>query len=168
MPFQWVEENVDKSVLNEAQIRAERYSKLKEKQEEERIVTVPIGDSRDYNPPLPIRNNHGLNYNYQGKVDNCVMGGLANAVFWLLGPDELDQLLKDHSLTVNDFWMKFVKKVNHVLLEYELKKYSCFDILQMDDAYPVVVQLRAADQSEGHAVCISKVLFTILQVVTFW
>jgi hypothetical protein len=97
-----------------------------------------------------------MNYYYQGKVDNCVMGGLANAVFLLMGPDELDQLLKDHSLTISDFWMKFVKKVNGVLPGYELRKYSCFDILQMDDAYPVVVQLRAADQSERHAVCIFK------------
>jgi hypothetical protein len=35
-----------------------------------------------------------------------------------------------------------------------LKKYVCDDILRMDDASPVVVQLRSGDKSETHSVSI--------------
>jgi hypothetical protein len=40
------------------------------------------------------------------------------------------------------------------LCDYELKKFTCIDILKADDTFPVVVQLRAGDKSETHAICI--------------
>jgi hypothetical protein len=88
-----------------------------------------------------------LNYYYQGQVDNCVMGGFANAVFWFSGPESSDTLLKDFSLSITKFWFHFVTHVNRVLKNYVLKKYNCDDILNMDDGSPVVVQLRSGDKS---------------------
>jgi hypothetical protein len=41
-----------------------------------------------------------------------------------------------------------------VLKNYVLKKYVCDDILRMDDASPVVVQLRSGDKSETHSISI--------------
>jgi hypothetical protein len=96
-----------------------------------------------------------LNYYYQGQVDNCVMGGLVNAIFWMIGPDESDALLMNFTPVVDQFWDLFVRHVSKVLgKKYVLKKMYTTDVLQMDDTCPVVVQLRAGDKSESHAVCI--------------
>ena len=115
---------------------------------------MPVGDSRDDDPPSYLRDNQGLNYYYQGQVDNCVMGGFANAVFWFSGPESSDTLLKDFSLSITEFWFHFVTHVNRVLKNYVLKKYVCDDILRMDDSSPVVVQLRSGDKSETHSISI--------------
>jgi hypothetical protein len=48
----------------------------------QRFLSLAVGDSRDDNPPSNLRDNQGLNYYYQGQVDNCVLGGFANAVFF--------------------------------------------------------------------------------------
>ena len=84
------------------------------------------------------------------------MGGLANAVFWMLGPDECDQMLKEPIPIPKHFWMEFNKTVNNLLIGYELRRLKCGDILCMDDSLPVVVQLRATEKSESHAVCIYR------------
>jgi hypothetical protein len=103
-----------------------------------------------------IRDNQGLNFYYQGQVDNCVMGGLANAVFWMFGPEASEALLKNFSPTVNEFWFRFVKHVNHSMMPFSmlLKKVKQPDVLKMEDSFPVVVQLRSGDKSETHAICI--------------
>jgi hypothetical protein len=69
-------------------------------------------------------------------IDNGVMGGLVNAIFWLLGQELADQLLTNHTpMVVKDFWMVFVKHVNTTLPEYMLKRF------QTDDgSCPMVVQ----------------------------
>jgi hypothetical protein len=91
-----------------------------------RFLGIPPGNSRDDDPPFALRHNQGLNYYYQGAVDNCVMGGLVNAVYWWLGQDLADELLKsNHTLGVKDFWMIFVKHGNGTLCEYNLKRFSC-------------------------------------------
>jgi hypothetical protein len=84
-------------------------------------VNLPVGDSREDNPPNSIWHNKGLNYYYQGRVDNCVMGGLINAVFWMIGPNPAKNLLKDHSPALNWFWFHFVKHVNGVFKGHLLK-----------------------------------------------
>ena len=86
------------------------------------------------------------------------MGGLVNAVFWMLGPQEADDLLHDYKSTIIDeIWFKFVQHVNHVLRSrFILKrlKQAVEDILLIDDTYPLVVHLKATDNSQNHAVCL--------------
>jgi hypothetical protein len=97
-----------------------------------------------------------LNYFYQGKTDICVLGGLANAVFWMIGLDPAKDLLHNYSPTMDSFWFHFVQHVNGVMHEYGylLRKLKCQDVLEMDDSLPVVIQLRGGDKSESHSVCI--------------
>lgn len=66
--------------------------------------------------------------------------GLINAIFWMLGPDPADDLLKNHSPSINWFWFHFVKHVNGILQGYLLTKCKCQDILKMDHSCFVVVQ----------------------------
>ncbi len=64
---------------------------------------------------------------YQGKDDNCVIGGLVNAVFWMLGPDESDALLRDFKPTIiQELWFKFVQHINWALRPagYLLKRFK--------------------------------------------
>jgi hypothetical protein len=120
-------------------------------------LTLPVGDSREDDPPVSIRDNERVNYYYQGAVDNCVIGGLVNAVYWMLGPDESDALLKDFTPTFLDkIWFKFVQQVNRVLHNGDLLKRikTQVGVLQVDDAYPLVVHLKATDNFQTHAVCI--------------
>jgi hypothetical protein len=151
LPAEWVALNFDEGILKEATGRAEN-ALTKEGLANQRFLPLPVGESRDDDPPSYLRDNQGLNYYYQGQVDNCVMGRFANAVFWFSGPESSDTLLKDFSLSITEFWFHFVKHVNRVLKKYVLKKYVCDDILRMDDASPVVVQLRSGDKSETHSV----------------
>ncbi len=44
--------------------------------------------------------------------------------------------------------------MNRELKNYVLKNYVCDDILRMNDASPVVVQLQSGDKSETHSVSI--------------
>ncbi len=155
LPPDWVTDNFDPIVLDEAQRRAQNEEDGLTGHLPERFLVIPPGDSRDDDPPFGLRHNRGLNYYYQGTVDNCVMGGLVNAVYWWLGQDLADELLKSkHTLGVKDFWMLFVRHVNDTLREYNLKRFTCIDILRADDATPMVVQLRSKDKSESHAICI--------------
>jgi hypothetical protein len=156
LPPDWVAINFDISILNEAKMRAVRAKEKKNKYASEKFLPLPVGDSRDDDPPINFRHRNGLNYYYQGKVDNCVMGGLVNAVFWFIGPHHADALLQNHSLpSVDSFWYNFVKKVNGSLRDgYQLTKFKCQNILEVDDSCPVVAQLRAGDKSETRAICV--------------
>jgi hypothetical protein len=142
LPAEWVALNFDESLLKEATERAEN-ALTKEAMANQRFLPLPVGDSRDDDPTSNQRDNQGLNCYYQGQVDNCVMGGFANDVFWFSGPESSDTLLKDFSPSITKFWFHFVTHVNRVLKNYMLKKYVCDDILNMDDGSPVVVQLRS-------------------------
>jgi hypothetical protein len=153
LPAEWVDLNFDEGLLEEATERAEN-ALTKEGMVNQRFLPLPVGDSRDGDPPSNIRDNQGLNYYYQGQVDNCVMGGFVNAVFWFIGPELSDTLMKDFSLSITEFWFHFVTHVNRVLKNYVLKKYVCDDILKMDDCSPVVVQLWSGDKSEPHSISI--------------
>jgi hypothetical protein len=116
---------------------------------------VPPGDSRGDDPPLSIRDIvKGNNFYYQGANDNCLVGGLANAVFWMLGRKEANKLL-EKNLPINiDCWFFFLKHVHACLPGHFLKKVTCNDVLQLDDTLPLVVQLRSRDMAESHAICI--------------
>jgi hypothetical protein len=134
LPTEWVILNFDTSILEEATRRARIVTKGSKKKQNDKFVTLPVGDSRD---------NKGLNYFYQGKTDVCVLGGLVNAVFWMIGLDPAKDLLHNYSLTMDSFWFHFVQHVNGVMHEYGylLRKLKCQDVLEMDDSLPVVVQL---------------------------
>jgi hypothetical protein len=153
LPAEWVALNFDEWLLKEATERAEN-ALAKKGMASQRFLPLPMGDSQDDDPPSNLRDNQGLNYYDQGQVDNCVMGGFTNAVFWFSGPESSNTLLKDFSLSITKFWFHFVTHVNRVLKNYVLKKYVCDDILNMDDVSPVVVQLRSGDKSKTHSISI--------------
>jgi hypothetical protein len=79
LPTEWVEMNFDETLLSEAKERTE-WVRLGQ-QPLGRFLILQVGDSHIDDPPLAIRANLDLNYYYQGNVDNCIMGGLANAVY---------------------------------------------------------------------------------------
>jgi hypothetical protein len=75
----------------------------------------------------------------------------------MLGPDESDQLLLDFVLAVIEaLWQKFVMHVNHVLRAgFWVKRLkTSTETLDIDDLYPLVVHLKATDNSQNHAVCL--------------
>jgi hypothetical protein len=150
LPTEWVNLNFDITLREEAIKRAEGTNK-----EERRYVRVPPGDSRDDDPPLSIRDiAKGSNFYYQGANDNCLVGGLANAVFWMSGCEVANKLL-EKNLPINiDCWSLFVKHVHVCLPGHLMKKVTCNDVLQLDDTLPVIVQLRSRDMAESHAICI--------------
>jgi hypothetical protein len=122
--------------------------------ERRRFVRVPVGDSRDDAPPIHMRDKKGKNYYFQGEVNNCLMGGLANAVFWTCGQPVADELLAEFIALKANCWNSFVRHVNATVPKHCLAKISCLDVLLWDDSYPLVVQIRSNDMSESHAVCI--------------
>ena len=143
--------NFDPKILDEAQKRAQESGHIRD----DRFLVIPPGDLRDDDPPFALRHNQGLNYYYQGVDDNCVMGGLVNAVYWWLGQELADKLLTTHhTLGVKGFWNYFFQDVHTTLTAYNFRRFHCIDILKADDSCPMVVQLRSKDKSESHAVCI--------------
>jgi hypothetical protein len=123
---------LNKLLLKEATKTAERALQGK-KISSHQFLPLPVGDSRDDDPPLSLRDNQGLNYYYQGQVDNCVMGGLANAVFWMRRPNLSDAFLNGFTRNISEFCFGWVKQVHSALKEYLLKKCKCPDILKMED-----------------------------------
>jgi hypothetical protein len=82
LPTEWVELNFDETVLDEAKLHNKEEGGAQT--ESRKFLTFMPGDSREDDPPISIRHSKGLNYYYQGQYDSCVMGGLVNAVFWML------------------------------------------------------------------------------------
>jgi hypothetical protein len=155
LPSEWVEMNFDEELLSEAKQQAERV-RLGERALGSFLI-LPVGDSRNNDPPVAIRDNLGLNYYYQGNVDNCVMGGLIKAVYWMMGPDKSDLLLRDFlPAVIEELWQKFVMHVHFVLRgNYWTKRLKTTSAtLDIDNLYPLVVHLRATDNSQNHVVCL--------------
>jgi hypothetical protein len=130
----------------------ERAMGTKEK-EKDKFVRVQPGDSRMDDPPIDLRDKKGNNYYYQGERDDCLMGGLANAVFTMCGSSVADQLLQEYIPLKVDCWQSFVNHVNTSVIGYQLCKVPCENVLFGDDLLPVVVQICSNDLSESHAVC---------------
>ena len=105
--------------------RNEKNHKKKQPSKKLRFIPIPVGASRDDNPPVPIRHKRGFNYYYQGKVDNCVMGGLVNAVFWKMGPQQADKFLSNYTPAVinENLWDGFVQQINRSLTGYLMKRF---------------------------------------------
>ena len=148
LPSEWVELNFDEGLLDEALKRA------RDKQHELSFVRLPPGDSRLDDPPLQIRDTKGINYYYQGEKDNCLMGGLANAVFWMVGSDMADLLLREYIPMNVNCWNSFVQHVQACVKGYRVRKIVCQNVLEWNDTFPLVVQIRSRDKSESHAICI--------------
>jgi hypothetical protein len=74
LPTEWVILNFDTSILEEATRRARMVAKGKKKHHD-KFVPLPVGDSRDDDPPCCICNNKGLNNYYQGKTDRRICSG---------------------------------------------------------------------------------------------
>jgi hypothetical protein len=114
---------------------------------------VQPGDSRTDDPPIHLRDEKGNNYYYQGQFDNCLMGGLVNAVFVMCGASVADHLLQEYIPLKVDCWHLFVEHVNATVPGYQLCKFQCENVLLWDDSLPIVVQVCSNDMSESHAVC---------------
>ena len=103
----------------------------------------------------------GLNYYYQGEIDNCLMGGFANAIFHMMGDDYAKELLESWSPAwhaSDDRWAKFQEHASRILSGSKrtvvFPKQKDISILDMDDPMPITVQLRSRDGSETHAITI--------------
>ena len=148
LPKPWVELNFSKKLREEAIELATSGSR-------ERFLVLPPGDSRPDDPPIRLRDSRGRNYYYQGEVDNCLIGGFANAVFWMFGEEKSDQLLQKELPVGFLCWNLFVNHVTVCLPKYFLRKlHNCQDVLDLDDQLPLVVQLGAGDKSENHVISI--------------
>ena len=117
------------------------------------LVRIPPGDLGLDDPPIHLRNKRGENYYYQGEDNNCLVGGLANAVFWMCGSKISDQLLEKFIPIQFECWNLFVQHVHSCVPGYHLRKRVCTNVLEVDDSLPLVVQLRSCDQSDSHAIC---------------
>jgi hypothetical protein len=53
-----------------------------------------------------------------------------------------------------DFWNGLIDHVHLIMCGYVMKRVTCSDVLNTDDSSPVVVQLKAKDNSESHAICL--------------
>jgi hypothetical protein len=90
-------------------------------------------------------------------IVTMAMGGLVNAMFWMLGPDQSENLLRGYTPTlIQNLWHKFVMHVNHVLRDHYLLKRlkTAMAIMDIDDMYPLVVHLKGTNNSQNHAVCV--------------
>jgi hypothetical protein len=157
LPKDWVGHNFDESLLVEARLRADQALVGRKQKKKERFLPLPVGDSRNKDPPSAIRYNQGLNYYYQGHHDNCVMGGLVNMVYRMTGPANPKALLEGYMPTlIHDLWFKFVQHVIQAMRDrYHIRRVTKpKDILRMDRSFPLVVQLKSTNNSESHAICI--------------
>jgi hypothetical protein len=157
LPKEWVHLNFDEALLDEARQRAAEELSGREQKKKSPWIRLPIGDSRDDDPPLVIRHKQGVHYYYQGEHDNCLMGGLVNAIFRMTGPEDADALLKDYpSVVIHLQWDKFVRHVNHVMRDrFNVRRLKTKEhVLSLDSTYPLVVQLKSTDNSDTHAICV--------------
>ena len=128
------------------------------------FLKLPPGDARDDDPPENIRDmEKGLNYYYQGQVDNCLMGGFANAISQMMGSATAKELLESWIPALHtsvDRWTKFQEHASRILSGNRrtvvFPKQVCTNILEMDDSMPTLVQLRGRDGSETHAITVYK------------
>jgi hypothetical protein len=92
---------------------------------------------------------------YQGQIDNCLMGGFANAVAKMLGDETARKLLQlQIPMAGTKYWSMFVAHVNQSIPKHCLRKFSCANVLDWDDRTPIVVQLRSRNLSESHAITV--------------
>jgi hypothetical protein len=149
-------------------LRKEALSGATNKGKEIRFVKLPPGNSRLDDPLVQIQDVKGFNYYYQGEKDNCLIGGLANAAFWLWGSATADLLLREYiPLTVN-CWSSFVQHVQVSVKGCMVRKIDCKNVLEWDDQMPLVVQLRSCDKSKSHTICIFNGCIMIQQAVSSW
>jgi hypothetical protein len=75
LPWEWVEKNIHPSIIKEAVRRGVAKCRGSKKSgESSAFIKLPPGDARDDDPPTSICDSgKGLNYYYQGQVDNCLM-----------------------------------------------------------------------------------------------
>jgi hypothetical protein len=156
LPLDWVHHNFDPELLEDALKRALDAKKGTGTITNQRFLKMPPGDCREDDPPFLLRHSQGLNYYYQDQIDNCLLGGLANAIFWMVDQDSADRLLNNYIPVQVSRLKHFSVHVNKTLLGYALNTFTCSDVLKSEDCFPMVIQLRSKDQSESHAICIYK------------
>jgi hypothetical protein len=162
VPLEWVDLNVGDDVMAEAVRRGMRKLRGERHGCEDRFVRLPPGDTREDQPPTELWNSElGLSYYCQEMMDNCLMGGFANAVCSLCGENAAEQLLNgwnpfDHP--VHERWQAFFGKVTSSLSptlgRVQMQKLKGTFSLKTDDNMPIVLQLKGRDGSETHAITV--------------
>jgi hypothetical protein len=161
LPYDWVVDNISEEIRKEAIERGKAKLQGKSRpSKNERFVRLPPGDVRQDDPPLDLRDvTKGLNYYYQEMYDNCLMGGLANAVFRMKGWEDAALLLrgwKPLEFRPSERWSQFQEHVMGVKRGVRISLLKSPFTLQCDDSCPIVLQLRGNDGSETHAVTVYK------------
>jgi hypothetical protein len=172
LPEAWVDKNIAPLIYEEAVRRGIACLKgERNRGGKERFAKLPPGDVRDDDPPEHLRNLElGLNYYYQGKVDNCLMGSFANAMDQMMGSSTARELLDSWSpsyFSSLDRWTKFQEIAAHAIVGsvnkmkivngptvVNFKRPKKPFHLSMDDSMPIVIQLRGRDGSETHAITV--------------
>ena len=163
LPQAWVDKNVPDETVEEAWRRGMAHLKGEKMfKGKERFAKLPPGDTRDDDPPESIRcKESGLNYYYQGKLDNCVMGSFANAISQMIGLETAQQLLDTWvptHFTSTDRWTKFQEHAVQIIGSKHgrvgFRKLQHPYDLNMDDSMPLLLQLKGNDGSETHAVTV--------------
>jgi hypothetical protein len=163
LPQEWVNVNVPDETVEEAwrrgmaHLKGEKLFGVKE-----RFAKLPPGDTRDDDPPESIRcAEFGLNYYYQGKIDNCVMGSFANAICKMMGVHMAQQLLDTWVPThysSTDRWTKFQEHTVQIIGSEHgrvgFRKVHQPYNLKMNDSMPLLLQMKGNDGSETHAVTV--------------
>jgi hypothetical protein len=162
VPLEWVTHNVSDDVMEEAIRRGLLKLQGQHHGCVNRFVTLPPGDTREDPPPETLWNTElGLSFYYQEMIDNCLMGGFANAVCNLCGPDAAASLLQGWNpvgLKVDKRWHEFIQKVvkslSPTLGRVEMQRLKGVFTVDTDDSMPIVLQLKGKDGSETHAVTV--------------
>ena len=120
LPWEWIEANIDDVIIQEAKRRGlAKFRGLKKTGESATFLRLPPGDARNDDPPTNIRDDSmGLNYYYQGEIDNCLMGGFANAIFRMMGDSYAKELLESWTPAwhaSDDRWAKFMEHASRIL-----------------------------------------------------
>jgi hypothetical protein len=162
LPEAWVKKNMPDDVIEEAQRRGRQRLKGKRGGIKERFVTLPPGDTRVDEPPLELCNvEKGENYYYQEMIDNCLMGGFANAIAEMCGDETAQSLLigwnpfdHKHEWRWKAFFDRVCKVLSPHLGRVSLQKVKEKFTLSADDRMPVVLQLKGRDGSATHSVTV--------------
>jgi hypothetical protein len=162
LPTHWVEKNIQVDVREEAKRRGLARLQGERGGVRERFVILPPGDTRQDEPPIDLCNTDiGLNYYCQEMIDNCLLGGFANAICQMIDPGTAQMLLSDwnpfdHITTSR--WSACIhhiqKKLSAILGVVVLKKLESGFTLDADDSMPMILQLRGCDGSETHAITV--------------
>jgi hypothetical protein len=136
------------------------YVRLKQRKGKVAFLPVPVGRPRDQ-----VANQSGIDPGapylrwMQGAEDTCLLGSVCSALFYLgfglKAGGMMDQ--KEDYLKSNNRWEWVLQQLNKTLGFLQTKRFKKgrLNVLEYNDAHPLVLGLCASDGSVDHAVTIS-------------